>query len=474
MGCSTCGSGSGNPAGCKSNGGCSSGGCNKKNTYNWLAEYDIAFDTDKTAIVEVSFKQGARKDFFENPIGAITGDWVAVKTDNGFDIGHITLTGELVKLQMKKKRVKDEKFAKILRIATEEDLEKQKRARDKEMDTLIRTRIITKEMGLGMKMGDIEYQADNKKATFYYTADGRVDFRELIRALAKEFKVKIEMRQIGSRQESGRIGGIGACGRELCCSTWLSDFKSVSTGAARYQNLSINQTKLSGQCGRLKCCLNFELDTYMDALKNFPKKVDNLKTKAGTASLIKTDVFKGHMFYAYRKSDNKKIYTLDVERVKEIQALNKAGEFPQGLESYAIITEVEPTAEEKQQEFADVTGQIELKPLKSNKKRRPNRKGGKNRGKSANAQNKGGKQGKKPQGQGKKPQGQGKKPQGQGKGQPRNKPKQGSDAKQGDNKTQQPKSGAQKSNRNNNNRNRNRNKKKNDQNNKPDKGNSDS
>jgi len=395
MGCGSCGSGSdGKPSGCKSNGSCSTGGCNKKNTFNWLADYDTALggSSGETPIVEVSFKKGARKEFFLNPIHAVTGDEVAVKTDNGHDIGTISLSGDLVKLQMKKKRVKeDSKLSKILRVATESDLEKQSQAREKELKTLIRTRILARELGLNMKMGDIEYQADNRKATFYYTAEGRVDFRELIKVLAKEFKVKVEMRQIGSRQESARIGGIGACGRELCCSTWLS------------QNLSINQTKLSGQCGRLKCCLNYELDTYMDGLQAFPKKADYLRTGAGDASLIKTDVFKKLMYYVYRKSENNKIYTISTERVKEILAMNADGKKPEGLEAYQEISK-EELASEAEADFADVTGQIELAPLKK-KSRNKKRKGGnsnnrnnrnnKNRPKSNNSDKK---QDKAPQG----------------------------------------------------------------------------
>ncbi|HHS96135.1 MAG TPA: hypothetical protein ENJ45_06050, partial [Phaeodactylibacter sp.] len=226
---------------------------------------------------------------------------------------------------------------------------------------------------LEMKIGDVEYQADKKKATFYYTAEGRVDFRELIRAYAKEFRVKIEMRQIGARQESARIGGIGSCGRELCCSTWLSDFKTVSTAAARYQNIAINQTKLSGQCGRLKCCLNYELDSYMDALKHFPKNADKLYTEAGVATLIKTDVFKGIMYYMYNTNEGRgKFYPLPIEKVKEILALNKEGSKPLELMSYDELYPDTITEESIAEDYSggDLTGVVELPPEKRRRKKR--------------------------------------------------------------------------------------------------------
>ncbi|MEM8907113.1 MAG: regulatory iron-sulfur-containing complex subunit RicT, partial [Bacteroidota bacterium] len=259
MGCSACSTSkdkNGKPLGCNSNGGCASGGCNRLNTYDWLSGLDIA-DPEPLDILEVSFKHGARKTFYRNPEHnhIITGDMVVVDTGSGFDIGRVSLTGELVRLQMKKKRVNEDSILqKVIRRANERDLQRLEEGRNQEVATMIRARAIARSLDLEMKIGDVEYQGDRRKATFYYTADGRVDFRELIRHYAKEFRVKIEMRQIGARQESARIGGIGSCGRELCCSTWLSDFKSVSTAAARYQNLAINQSKLSGQCGRLKCC----------------------------------------------------------------------------------------------------------------------------------------------------------------------------------------------------------------------------
>ena len=393
-GCTTCGTSS--PNGCKSNGGCSTGGCNRLNTYDWLSSMDIV-DADPFDIVEVSFKNGARKDFFSNldHTRAITGDDVVVETGNGLDIGRITLSGELVRLQMKKKKTSEKDVLhKIIRKANERDLERLAEARDLEMPTMVRARAIARNLNLEMKIGDVEYQGDKRKATFYYTADGRVDFRELIRHYAKEFRVKIEMRQIGARQESARIGGLGSCGRELCCSTWLTDFKSVTTAAARYQNLAINQSKLSGMCGRLKCCLNYELDTYLDALEQFPKNADKLQTEAGTAILIKTDIFKGLMYYAYQKESGRgKLYTLEASRVKEIKVLNKKGEKPADLVSLQVI--FEDDSEDIDMGFEDVTGVIELPEEKRSKKRRKKKRkpsrGGSSEQQGKNNNNSGGK-----------------------------------------------------------------------------------
>lgn len=375
MGCSNCSTGKdGKPGGCKSNGSCTSGGCNRLNTFDWLTTMDV-YDPQGTNLVEVSFKNGARKGFFHNAAHtrSSSGDMVVIETGAGHDVGRITLSGELVRLQMKKKKVTEDNILhKVIRKANERDLERMEEARSQEKNTLVRARVIARTLGLEMKIGDVEYQADKRKATFYYTADGRVDFRELIRSYAKEFRVKIEMRQIGARQESARIGGIGSCGRELCCSTWLSEFKSVSTGAARYQNLAINQAKLSGQCGRLKCCLNYELDTYMDALTHFPKNVDTLKTEVGVAQLVKTDIFKGLLFYVYKsiqggKTGGGKFYPLTIDRVKEIKAMNKAGELPEDLQDMEAIMAIES----KKVDFdEDLTGFIELPPEERKRRRR--------------------------------------------------------------------------------------------------------
>lgn len=320
-------------------------------------------DAEPFDIVEVSFKNGARKDFYANPqhTGAITGDQVVVESSAGLDLGRITLSGELVRMQMRKKKAteKDVVHA-VIRRANERDLERLDEARQLEMPTMVRARAIARSLKLNMKIGDVEFQGDRRKATFYYTADGRVDFRELIRHYAKEFRVKVEMRQIGARQESARIGGLGSCGRELCCSTWLTDFKSVTTAAARYQNLAINQAKLSGMCGRLKCCLNYELDTYLDALKQFPRNADKLRTEAGVAVLVKTDIFKGLMYYAYQREDRRgQLYTLEARRASEIKEMNKRGETPPDLAGFQLAPAFEV---EEDMGYGDVTGAVELPP----------------------------------------------------------------------------------------------------------------
>jgi cell fate regulator YaaT (PSP1 superfamily) len=380
MACSSCASG-GCLTGCSKKGGCSSGGCNRLNTFNWLS--DIAAPsygaTPESEIVEISFKQGARKAFYRKPtnLRVSTGDFVAVETSGGYDIGHVSLSGELVRLQLKRKRVRENaQMPNVLRIANERDMERMAEARSSEKETMVKARAIARSLHLDMKIGDIEIQGDKRKATFFYTAEGRVDFRELIRQYAREFKVRIEMRQIGARQESARVGGLGPCGRELCCSTWLSDFKTVGTGAARYQNLAINQSKLSGQCGRLKCCLNYELEAYLDAFRRFPKHADKIQTENGPAELVKTDIFKRLMYYAYREQPFSKLFALPVEKVFEILALNAKGE-----KAKIAIEETSgrgrrggSTGEDVG--FADVTGEIELKPLPKKKKNKKKKKGG--------------------------------------------------------------------------------------------------
>lgn len=376
MACASCAPGKdGKPGGCNSNGGCGSGGCNRLNTFDWLATMDVE-DPSAFQLLEVSFKQGARKAFFHNPphVNAVTGDMVVVDTGNGWNVGKVSLSGELVRMQMRKKKVKPDNIVnKLIRIANYRDMEKLSEARTDEKPMMVKSRVIARKLGLKMKIGDVEIQADRRKATFYYTAEGRVDFRELIRHYAKEFRIKIEMRQIGARQESARIGGIGSCGRELCCSTWLSDFKSVSTAAARYQNLAINQVKLSGQCGRLKCCLNYELDSYIDALGDFPKGADKLRTEAGTAVLVKTDVFKRQMFYTYEKDGGRgKFYPLHVDKVKEILAMNKRREMPIDLNMVSMNFE-EDTDDTLIGTNENLTGVIELPEEKRRRKKRPSK-----------------------------------------------------------------------------------------------------
>lgn len=367
MGCGSCGTGK--PNGCKSNGGCSTGGCNRLNVHDWLMNLPFSDPESSCKVVEVSFKQGSRKEFFRNTTLQFfeKGDYVTVEGVSGFDVGEISLTGELVRIQMKKKGVDEfsAEMKKILRRSTDRDIESYQISKSREKEILARSRAMARSLNLEMKLSEVEVQADGKKATFFYTADDRVDFRELIKQYATDFKVKVEMRQIGIRQEAAKVGGIGSCGRELCCSTWLNDFKSVNTTAARYQNLSINQTKLSGQCGRLKCCLNYELDTYLDALQHFPDYADQLDTAMGTAYLIKKDIFKNLMWYVL--PNNTKHYPLTIQRVKEIKRLNQQGQKVDELQPVEVTSskpkEVEPA-------FVDVVGQISLRSLERNDKRR--------------------------------------------------------------------------------------------------------
>jgi cell fate regulator YaaT (PSP1 superfamily) len=367
MGCSSCGTGK--PNGCKSNGGCGTGSCNRMNAYDWLQNLPYTDLNGICRVIELSFNRGSRKDYFRNPHLQLfeKGDLVTIEGVSGFDVGEVSLTGEIVRLQLKKKGLKEDnpEMKKVLRLASDRDIDIwiQNKAREKE--AIVRSRAIARQLKLNMKVSEVEIQADGRKATFFYIAEDRVDFRELIKIYASEFKVKVEMRQIGARQESAKVGGIGSCGRELCCATWLTDFKSVNTTAARYQNLSINQTKLSGQCGRLKCCLNYELDTYLDALQHFPENADTIQVTKGTAQLIKKDIFKNLMWYVL--PDSSKQYPLTIERVKKIKLLNSQGVIPEELEAVEVtsgkLKEVEP-------EYVDVVGQISLRSLeKADKKR---------------------------------------------------------------------------------------------------------
>lgn len=373
MGCGSgaCGtSKDGAPGGCQSHGSCASGGCNRMNVHDWLANLPFSDPESSCRVVEISFNNGSRKDFFRNTTLNYfeKGDMVAVEGVSGFDVGMVNITGELVRLQLKKHKI-DEKspdIKKILRRANDTDLAKMKETKAREAQVLIRSRAMARQLKLELKMAEVEIQADGRKATFFYIADDRVDFRELIKLYAGEFKVKVEMRQIGARQEAGKVGGIGSCGRELCCSSWLTDFKSVNTNAARYQSLSINQTKLSGQCGRLKCCLNYELDTYMDALQFFPDDADMIEVARSRAFLVKKDIFRNLMWYTM--PDSNKQYPLTIERVKKIKELNRQGIKPEELEPVEVVTgkpkEIEPV-------YADVVGQISLKSLeKTSRKRR--------------------------------------------------------------------------------------------------------
>jgi len=369
MGCSTCGTKAGDkPGGCQSNGGCSSGGCNRMNVHDWLMNLPFSDPESNCRVVEISFNQGSRKDYYHNATLQYfdKGELVTVEGVSGFDVGEVSMTGELVRLQLKKHRMPEDSadMRKIIRRAGQIDIEKWRESKGRERELLIRSRAIARTLGLQMKLAEVELQADGKKATFFYTADDRVDFRELIKQYNNDFKVKVEMRQIGARQEAAKVGGIGSCGRELCCSTWLTDFKSVNTQAARYQNLSINQTKLSGQCGRLKCCLNYELDTYLDALQHFPNNADVLEINRGRALLVKKDIFRNLMWYTL--PDSNKQYPLTITRVLEIKEMNKQGQKPDELQAVEVVSskprEVEP-------EFVDLVGQISLKSLEKTSRR---------------------------------------------------------------------------------------------------------
>ncbi len=328
MGCNSCSSGmcgvKSTPKGCQNNGTCGTGGCNMMNSFDWLSDMKLP-DSLRFDMVELRFK-GGRKEFFRNinMLELYTGDLVVVEMQTGYHIGAVSLQGELVRLQMQRKKVPlDGEHKCILRKPTEKDLAIREQATNREMTTLYRTREIIKSLDLNMKLSDVEFQADDTKATFFYSAEGRVDFRELIKLLAAEFRIRVEMRQISLRQEAGRVGGIGACGRELCCSTWLTDFKNVTTAAARYQNLSLNPAKLSGQCGRLKCCLNYELETYLDALVDIPKVEQPLITVKGKATLQKVDIFKKILWFAYNQEST--WHPLTTQRVTAILEANSLG-----------------------------------------------------------------------------------------------------------------------------------------------------
>lgn len=357
---------------------CGTGGCNKLNTFNWLADIELPPGQKPFNIVEVRFKN-TRKDFYKNPenLPLKEGDIVAVESHPGHDIGVVSMVGELVKLQLRKHKLKEDspEIKSIFRIARQADIEKWKQVKSLEDETMIKSRQIAASLNLQMKISDVEYQGDGKKAIFYYTAEGRVDFRELIKKLADAFKVRVEMKQIGLRNEAGRLGGIGSCGRELCCSTWLTEFKNVTTSTARYQNLSINPAKIAGQCGKLKCCLNYELDSYLDALKDIPDAVP-LFTQKGKAVHQKTDIFKKLMWYAYADPETNQVgpadswVALPALKVKEIIELNRKNEKPADLTDF-----INETDDNEPDFYTDVVGQDSLTRLdKKRKKKKKKRK----------------------------------------------------------------------------------------------------
>ncbi|MBP6755643.1 MAG: hypothetical protein KA210_05795 [Bacteroidia bacterium] len=385
MSCTSCSSGRGNnnstgiPNGCNNNGSCGTGGsCNKLNVFDWLGNMSLPEGQAPCDVVEIRFKN-SRKEFYRN-VNDLTlnvGDVVATEASPGHDIGVVSITGELVKIQLKKKNINydSEDIKKIYRKAKQSDIDKWKEAQSLEVDAMFKARTLALKLNLQMKISDVEYQGDKSKAVFYYTADGRVDFRELLKVMASEFKVRIEMKQIGARQEAARLGAIGSCGRELCCSTWLNDFRTVSTSAARYQQLSLNPLKLAGQCGKLKCCLNYELDSYLDALKEFPQ-IDNkrLATEKGFAFHQKTDIFKRIVWWSYT-SEPDVFIPLSIARTKEILQLNAEDKKPADLLEPKQFKDL---AEAKLPDYENVVGQDSLTRFddrkKSNNKHKNNRK----------------------------------------------------------------------------------------------------
>lgn len=372
MACTSCSTSDGGaPKGCKNNGTCGTDSCNKLTVFDWLANMALPGGQAPFDCVEVRFKNG-RKEFFRNSekLTLSIGDIVATEASPGHDVGIVTLTGELVKVQMKKKGVNpDGEVLKIYRKASQKDIDIWSEARDREEPMKVRARELAIALNLEMKISDIEFQGDGSKATFYYTANDRVDFRQLIKDYASEFKIRIEMKQVGFRQEAARLGGVGSCGRELCCSTWLTDFRSVNTAAARYQQLSLNPQKLAGQCGKLKCCLNYELDTYLDALKDFPDMETKLQTEKGEAICQKVDIFKELMWFAY-VGNNAIWHVLKVSEVKEILGLNKQGKKVASLEDFVF----EEEKEEVEKTFQNAMGQDSLTRFDQPKKKNRNKK----------------------------------------------------------------------------------------------------
>jgi cell fate regulator YaaT (PSP1 superfamily) len=374
MGCSSCSNDkNGTPKGCKNNGTCGTDSCNKLTVFDWLSNMDLPAGQAPFDMVEVRFKNG-RKEFFQNTenLALHIGDVVATEAQPGHDVGIISLTGELVRVQMNKKKAKPEgdRYPKIYRKANQKDIDVWQECRSKEEEIKVKARQIAIRLNLKMKISDIEFQGDGSKIIFYYTAEQRVDFRQLIKEYAYTFKVRIEMKQIGLRQEAARLGGIGSCGRELCCSTWLTDFRSVKTSAARYQQLSLNPLKLAGQCGKLKCCLNYELDMYVEALKDFPKADHKLITKKGRASLQKMDIFNRKLWYAYFDEPSQ-WHELSVDDVKDIIKAEKQKKPVEALEDF--VEDKTPS----NIDYSNVVGQDSLTRFdrpKRKKKRKSRRK----------------------------------------------------------------------------------------------------
>lgn len=375
MACGNCGTGAeGKPAGCKSNGYCSTSGCNKLGVFDWLTGVPLPQGQQAFDGVEVRFKN-TRKAFFRNASGLqlSPGDLVTVDAAPGHDVGMVSLSGELVRAQMARRGLQGDTYdlRRILRKSTQEDIDRWHEARKQEEPTMLAARQMVRDARLDMKVTDAEFQGDGTKVTIYYTAEDRIDFRGIVRTMSDRFKARVEMKQIGARQETGRIGGIGSCGRELCCSTWLTDFRSVTTSAARYQQLALNPQKLAGQCGKLKCCLNYELDMYIEAIKSYPSQNAKLKTQQGTGAHIKTDIFTGKMWYGFKKPGQGFVMAgFPVDVVRDIIAQNK-----QGIEPEVDLNMVdEPVEKVKAPDYENVVGQDELtrfdSKIKSGGKRR--------------------------------------------------------------------------------------------------------
>ncbi|MBA22360.1 MAG: hypothetical protein CMP52_03335 [Flavobacteriales bacterium] len=368
MSCASCSSSDGSPRGCKNNGTCGTDSCNKLTVFDWLSNMQLPNGQEPFDVVEVRFKNSRKAFYSKGEVQSLSiGDLVATETQSGHDIGQVTLTGELVRFQMKKKKVKEssEEVLKIYRKASQKDIDIWQQARDREKIIQKRAREMAIFLNLEMKISDVEFQGDGSKATFYYTAEKRVDFRQLIKDMAQAFSIRIDMRQVGLRQEASRLGGIGSCGRELCCSTWLTDFRSVSTSAARYQQLSLNPQKLAGQCGKLKCCLNYELDSYRNALKAFPKTETKLQTSKGVGVCQKIDIFKGYMWYAY-KGEWMNWHLLTTDQVKQIMELNKAKKTVLSLEDFSQEIKIDTP----NKVFENVVGQDSLNRFDRPKQRK--------------------------------------------------------------------------------------------------------
>lgn len=397
MGCGSCTKFKvGNDESISSSASCDINGTNKLHVFDWLANIDLPDEEIISKYIEVRFKN-SRKEIFCNPfkLQLFAGDVVVIDSRPGYDVGVISLTGRLVKFQLKRKKQynSESEFRNILRKASQDEINKWQDAQSLERDAMYKTREIAHELGLTMKISDVEYQGDKSKATFYYTAEERVDFRLLIKKMAEYFKVRIEMRQIGNRQEAGRLGGIGSCGRELCCSTWLTDFRSVSTSAARYQQLSLNPQKLTGQCGKLKCCLNYELDMYLESIKEMPRTSTVLRSENEEAVHFKTDIFKKEIWYIVKGRDNKTPFKLTTVQVHEIIEMNKKGQKPV---SFYDLVEVEVVVKP---DYSNVVGQDSLtrfdnkkrkkrRNWKQSNKRRHNRKNYNNPSNNGGSQNK--------------------------------------------------------------------------------------